>query len=39
MYEPVVTHTNANYTLRGGYSYGLGPEGIMQLGVRRVVMP
>lgn len=32
-----VTRANGNYTLRGGYGFGLGPNGIMSLGLRRVV--
>lgn len=39
LYEPTVTRTNANYVLRGGYSFGLGPGGSMTLGARRVVRP
>jgi pantothenate kinase type III len=35
--EANVTHTNAKYTLRGGYSFGLGPGGGMTLNARRVV--
>jgi hypothetical protein len=37
--EQQVTRKAANYTLRGGYSFGLGPGGSMSLTVRRVVRP
>lgn len=35
--ETAVSRTNAKYTLRGGYGFGLGPGGSMTVNARRVV--